>query len=59
MFLTYFLHIFVIYLKKKTKMKFENLRREVVVCTIMNRMVFFFPSEIKIEGCINFGVRPA
>ena len=40
-------------------MKFENLGCEVVVCTILNRMVFFFPSEIKIEGCINFGVRPA
>ena len=54
-FFTYFRNIF----KKKTKMKFENLRLEVIVCTILNRMVFFFPSEIKIEGCINFGVRPA
>ena len=39
-------------------MKFENLRREVVVCTILYKMVFFFPSEIKIKGCINFWVRP-
>ena len=54
-FFTYFRNIF----KKKTKMKFENLTLEVVVCTILNRMVFFFPSGIKIEGCVNFWVRPA
>ena len=51
-FFTYFRNIL-------KKMKFENLQREVVVCTILNRMVLFFPSEIKIEGCINFWVRPA
>ena len=38
-FFTYFRNIFK---KKKTKMKFENRRLEVVVCTIVNRMVFFF-----------------
>ena len=37
-FFTYFCNIF----KKKTKMKFENPGCEVVVCTILNRMVFFF-----------------
>ena len=52
-FFTYFRNIF------KKKKKIESLWGEVVVCIILNRMVFFFPSEIKIHGCINFWVRPA
>ena len=56
--LVFWWKFFKYFFKNKWKLKLKIGLCTVVVHTILSRVVFFFPSEIKIQGWYRFWVRP-